>query len=119
MRYREQQKDKLLRDLCKIIVQRIEGNPDSYIREAIRWNNEAQKVHGSTGFIQEWDKILHSTWKGIRDVLSGKTERSRWLRKSCPFQGIITDDERLLLLLKSRGRKATELAQFKKRCHIE
>ena len=119
MRTIEQKKDKVLFELCGIIAKRIEENPMPYIRKAISRNRKSKRVHGSVSFTQEWDKVLHSSWQEIKHVLIDKTDRSRWLRQSCPFHGIITDDERMLCLLRHAGRRPSELQAFKRRCHVE
>ena len=118
MTTKEIKKDKVLFDLCSIIVKKIERNPEPFIKKAILRNRKSKKIHGDCSFITEWDQLLCSSWEDIKMVLMDHSERGRWLRQSCPFHGIITDDERLRCILKHSNHK-TELQNFKKRCHIE
>lgn len=80
------------------ICNRIRQNPDLWAK--VLENFEYQKANHDTHphYIQRLDALFSSGMSNTLDVLSSSTEEGHDLRQVAPFWGIISDNERLLIL---------------------
>jgi hypothetical protein len=58
-----------------------------------RWQQQGADV---TAF-DEWRQILDGPVEGVLHVLTDASDHAAWLRRSSPFPGILTDEERLTI----------------------
>jgi len=110
--------DQRILKMCKLIVKHIEEQPEKdYVQEALNRVRFFKKKRGNYLFYQEWEKILQQSFDEIKKVLLGRDEKSYWLRQSLPFQGILTDEERISLVLKSYGKSKRNLKKQLDKVH--
>lgn len=104
--------------MCKLIVKHIEENPKrDYVSEALERVRFFKKKRGNYPYYQEWEIILNQSFEDIKKVLLGQDEKSYWLRQSLPFQGILTDKERISLVLESYGKSKRSLQKQLDKVH--
>ena len=102
--------DRRILKMCEIIVHRIEEHPErNYIRNALTHVRECKLKRGSYRYYNEWEKILQLPFENIKRVLLSPNEGCNRLRHTLPFRNILTEKERIGLVLKSYGRKLSDV----------
>ena len=85
-------------EMARIVVERIDAEPSLFNvshENLKRW----RWLHGTLGRAsKEWGQLLKRPWSEIRAiVLEGSDEGPR-LRSTHPFRGIVTEEERLVII---------------------
>ncbi|MBB5831915.1 hypothetical protein [Brachybacterium aquaticum] len=88
--------------LHRAVLERLRSDPESILGRA-RANLEAwHGVHRPGGmaerYLAQWREIIDGSIDGVVDVLVGTDPRSCELRKTTPFAGVLTDEERRQVL---------------------
>ena len=80
--------------LARLIVERIDGDPERAGLEDARRTCRRWLTGGDSLALREWLEILEGPWEEIRSVLLDPGERGQRLRQSSPFCGVLTPQER-------------------------
>lgn len=92
-----------------LIAKKITDNPA--LLEKARANLErwgaAQGSGAAPRWLTEWQEILKRAWPEIAALITGQGQENDRLRKSAPFAGILTQEERLQIFNRFKA-KATE-----------
>ena len=108
--------DERLLNMCKIIVKKIEDNPENQIlQKTLVHIRDCKRKRKSYRYYKEWELVLQLPFKNIKKIMLGENEGCTRLRHSLPFKNVITTEERCKLILQSYGRPITELAELQKK----
>jgi hypothetical protein len=83
-----------------LIAQKVTENPD--LLEKARGNLERWSIahHPAPHWIAEWREILNRPWPEIAALITESGPAGTQLRKTSPFSGILSPDERLQIFEK-------------------
>ena len=84
--------------MARIVVERIDAGPSLFnvAHENLeRW----RRLHGTLSRAnEEWVQILNRPWSEIRAILLEESDEGQRLRSTHPFRGIVTEEERLVIM---------------------
>lgn len=106
-----------LRCYGELIVLHIEQQKQEEIqrKKALERIEKAIEVNGKCKYLVDWLFVLSQGWATVKKILTEDDDKSLALRQSIPFHGIITEDERLEILLISYNKPPETLPEFKKK----
>ncbi len=93
-------------ELARLIVERIDADPERSGLEKARACCESWLAKGPDPVFLEWRRILDLPWEQVRDILLADTEEGRRLRQSSPFCGILSPQERWQVFKEFREHEA-------------
>ena len=85
--------DARILDACRLIVQRIDEDPERLQIAFENLERERARRGRLTKAREEWRAILDRPWAEIRTILLDGSDEGQRLRSSHPFLGIITQEE--------------------------
>ena len=85
-------------EMTRIVVERIDADPSLFNlphENLERW----REFHGALSRAnEEWVQILTRPWGEIRAIPFEESDEGRRLRRTHPFRGIVTEEERLAIM---------------------
>ena len=93
-------------ELHRLIVRKMEKNPERGIRIALGNISRWQKIPDLPMNLHlKWkDILLHRKWPEIRKILLSSSDKSQQLRQATPFCGKLTESERMKVFRKYSNR---------------
>ena len=85
--------DACILDTCRLIVQRIDNDPQRLRIGIDNLNDEEAMLGELSQASKEWRAILGRPWAQIRSILLAETDEGQRLRSSHPFHGLVTEEE--------------------------
>lgn len=106
-----------LRCYGELIVLHIEQQEqeEPQMKKALERIEKEIKEKGKCKYLVDWLFVLSQGWVTVKKILTGDDDKSLELRQSIPFHGVMTEDERLEILLISYNKPAETLPTFKKK----
>ena len=87
--------DARILDACRLIVQRIEKDPDRLQVAFDNLERELARRGRLSRASEEWRSILARPWAEVRAILLAESDEGQRLRSSHPFRGLISQEESL------------------------
>lgn len=101
---REQEKSLWLH---RALLAHLMLDPQKILKTALTNIEDWKSKHRSDGmvtqYLEKWERVIDSGVDNVASVLTGSDGASRELRQNSPFAGVLSDDERRLILRSFRA----------------
>ena len=82
-------------EVALAVARALDGDPDRVLATGLQNIARWQRGSGRHPHLQAWEAIIRQGPEAVRQTLTGLDDRSRQLRSSSPFAGILSEDVRL------------------------
>lgn len=100
-------------EMHRAIATKIESDPEG-VRELARHNLEvlrAADVVGNTEpYLDAWEDLINGPVARLVSVMTSTDQAARDLRQASPFAGVLSDEERLEVIMSTDGVRVAEMA---------
>jgi len=100
-------------EMHRAIAAKIEGDPEG-VRECARHNLEVLRVADTLGntepYLDAWENLINGSVARLISVMTSTDQAARDLRQASPFAGVLSDEERLEVIMGTDGVRVAEMA---------
>jgi transcriptional regulator with XRE-family HTH domain len=100
-------------EMHRAIATKIESDPEG-VREFARHNLEvlrAADIAGNTEpYLDAWEDLINGPVARLVSVMTSTDQAARDLRQASPFAGVLSDEERLEVIMSTDGVRVAEMA---------
>ena len=100
-------------EMHRAIATKIESDPEG-VREIARHNLEvlrAADIAGNTEpYLDAWEDLINGPVVRLVSVMTSTDQAARDLRQASPFAGVLSDEERLEVIMSTDGVRVAEMA---------
>lgn len=100
-------------EMHRAVATKIESDPES-VRALARRNlkvlRAADVAGNSEPYFDAWEDLINGSVARLVNVMTSTDQAARDLRQASPFAGVLTDDERLEVIMSTDGARVAETA---------
>jgi transcriptional regulator with XRE-family HTH domain len=95
-------------ELHRLIAEKLSEDPDrvlSLAKKNLDRMRRSDPGHRSWPYLDAWQELIEGSVQGLIRVLTSTDAAARDLRQASPFSGVLSDDERVSVLLRTDGER--------------